>query len=86
MNNHTILLDIHRNVLASQEGTSSQHQAVSTILPQFTEENKLIISKAQTRSVAVKIIGSPSHVDVCIVFFWENYLPRRREFVSDATM
>ena len=36
MNTHTVVLDIHRNVLKSQEGTDDQHQSVSDFVLRST--------------------------------------------------
>ena len=44
MNTHTIVSDIHRNILKSQEGTDGKHQSVSDTYTLFIAELTLTVT------------------------------------------
>ena len=81
--NHTMLSDIHRNVVAGQEAEDNINQSVSETLYGAFQQQTLMISQAQVRSVVSKITGPQSYT--WIVFPWENCPHHPRGPVSDAT-
>jgi hypothetical protein len=62
MNTHTIVSDIRRDMLKSQEGTDGQHQLVSDTCTLFIAELTLTVTQAQTRSVILSVPEPRSYI------------------------